>query len=564
MRERLDEVVDAAGAAGALQRLVRNAGPVVDKILADRALKHPGILQDHAEQAVHRLAAHILCGDTVDADVASVQIIEAHEQIDHRRLSGAGRTDDGDLLPRRNMGREIMDDRLLRVIGVAEADVVKLDLTAHRLRHGQILRLIRQLRLLQEIKHAVARRGGGLQLRHALRDRRQRRGEQAHIEDEGRDDAELDAAVHHERSAQHAHGDIAEVADDVHQRLHDAGKELALAVCLIDGAVHAAERLLDPVIRARNAHDVMAGIHLFNIAVQRAEALLPVDKVFLRALHDDEHEHKADHCRRDGSQRHAPLRHEHHDDAARKLGHGADHGRQTVGQGLLQRTDIVCHAAEDIAVRDAVEAAHGHAVDLGAQVAAHLLREAERHGRHDIVLDIGQQGTERIDAEQHARHAANGRKVDLPHQRIGDQICDLAELIRPEDRQHRARGREHQRDQHRELDPLGIGEQLTLHAAQAALALLGRAHAAPAHRSHCHQTPSFSSSAAESCDMAISRYTLQFFISSSCVPIPATRPSSSTTMRSAWRIVPMRCATIRQVVSLSSRARPARRLASVR
>ena len=156
-------------------------------------------------------------------------------------------------------------------------------------------------------------------------------------------------------------------------------------------------------------------------------------------------------------------------------------------------------------MRNAVEVAHGHAIDLGAQVAAHLLREAERHGRHDIVLDIGQQGTERIDAEQHARHAANGRKVDLPHQRIGDQIRDLAELIRSENRQHRARGREHQRDQHRELDPLGIGEQLTLHAAQAALALLGRAHAAPAHRSHCHQTPSFSSSAAESCDMAISR-----------------------------------------------------------
>ena len=60
---------------------------------------------------------------------------------------------------------------LLRVIGVAEADVVKLDLTAHRLRRGQILRLVRQLRLLQEIKHAVARRRGGLQLRHALRDR---------------------------------------------------------------------------------------------------------------------------------------------------------------------------------------------------------------------------------------------------------------------------------------------------------------------------------------------------------------------------------------------------------
>ena len=74
----------------------------------------------------------------VDLDRTAVYIIKAHEQIDHRRLSGAGRTDDGDLLPRRNMGREIMDDRLLRVIGVAEADVVKLDLTAHRLRRGQI------------------------------------------------------------------------------------------------------------------------------------------------------------------------------------------------------------------------------------------------------------------------------------------------------------------------------------------------------------------------------------------------------------------------------------------
>ncbi|MNT61423.1 hypothetical protein D3C72_1990680 [compost metagenome] len=63
----------------------------------------------------------VLPGQTADRSVVDVylsagQFIEADEQIDQRRFAGAGRTDDGDLLPRLNLGREVLDDRMIRAL----------------------------------------------------------------------------------------------------------------------------------------------------------------------------------------------------------------------------------------------------------------------------------------------------------------------------------------------------------------------------------------------------------------------------------------------------------------
>ena len=104
--------------------------------------------------------------------------------------------------------------------------MVKFDRAAHLLDLLGLAALVRELFALEEVEDAVRRGGSRLHVGHALRDLRQRRGEQADIEDEGNDDAEFDCAVHRQHGADHADGDIGEVADDVHQRLHDAGEEL--------------------------------------------------------------------------------------------------------------------------------------------------------------------------------------------------------------------------------------------------------------------------------------------------------------------------------------------------
>ena len=50
-----DEVVQAHSLAGFLHGLVTDPGGAVDQVFPDGALEEPGVLEDHAEEAVHRL-----------------------------------------------------------------------------------------------------------------------------------------------------------------------------------------------------------------------------------------------------------------------------------------------------------------------------------------------------------------------------------------------------------------------------------------------------------------------------------------------------------------------------
>ena len=93
----------------------------------------------------------------------------------------------------------------------------------------------------------------------------------------------------------------------------------------------------DLIDRAADAHDLVAGIHLLDIAVELAEALLPRGEVALRLRHDGDDQHHAKERDAQCDKRHAPFGHEHHNKAADKLCRGADDGRQAVGKSLLER-----------------------------------------------------------------------------------------------------------------------------------------------------------------------------------------------------------------------------------
>ena len=74
------------------------SGAAVADVLHDRAVVEPGILQDHAEHAAQVAAGEIPDVVAVHQDGAAVDIVEAHQQLDHGGLAGAGWADDGDLL----------------------------------------------------------------------------------------------------------------------------------------------------------------------------------------------------------------------------------------------------------------------------------------------------------------------------------------------------------------------------------------------------------------------------------------------------------------------------------
>ena len=89
----------------------------------------------------------------------------------------------------------------------------------------------------------------------------------------------------------------------------------------------------------------MAGIHFLHIAVDFAQAALPLGKIALGFGHNDHHQHQSQQRNRQRDQRQPPFRYKHHNQAAHKLGGGADNGGQAVGQGLLQGGNVVGNTA---------------------------------------------------------------------------------------------------------------------------------------------------------------------------------------------------------------------------
>ena len=128
---------------------------------------------------------------------------------------------------------------------------------------------------MEKVEDVVAGGCRRLHLGHALGQGAQGRGEQPHIEDERNNDAEGDLSAHGQGGTQDADRHIAQVADDSHQGLHDAGEELAAPLCVVQNGIHPAEGLFYLLVGPGEAHHVVAGVHLLNIAVQGAQVLLP-------------------------------------------------------------------------------------------------------------------------------------------------------------------------------------------------------------------------------------------------------------------------------------------------
>ena len=112
---------------------------------------------------MHIFPAHFGDRNAVNLNYAAVYFKEAHQQVDHRCFSGAGRADDGNLLTGMHLGGEILNDNLIRSIRVAEADMLKADRAANIGKGGRFLAFIGHFFPFKKVKNAV--RGGGCGLR---------------------------------------------------------------------------------------------------------------------------------------------------------------------------------------------------------------------------------------------------------------------------------------------------------------------------------------------------------------------------------------------------------------
>ena len=326
-----NEVVRAARARRSLHLFVGRVELAIADVLANRAAEQPRVLQHHPEHRADVRAREVARIDAADTDSASVDVVEAHEQLHHGRLAGARRTHDGDRLALGDLRREVVDDRL--VGRVPEAHMVELPV-ARDLR-GLRLRLLGcDLLLFQEGENALG--CGRHLLEHVahLGQLSDRLREVLHVLDERLDIAHRDGTLHREHAARERHRYVAEVADEVHDRLHEAREELRFPRALVELVVRLLEALLARLFLVERAHDRMAGERLLDLPVDFPELLLLSAKVLLRELHHDHDEHKRDreHDKRDP--RHHQVDRDHHRDDADERGDRRDHLRDALVQAL--------------------------------------------------------------------------------------------------------------------------------------------------------------------------------------------------------------------------------------
>ena len=110
----LNEVMRFRPPGGPDHVVIAGIGPAIDDVVAHRPVQQRGVLGDHADIGAQGFLRHIVDVDTVDGDPAGFDVIEPQQQVDERRLAGAGPADQADLLARPDRQVEIADHRYSR------------------------------------------------------------------------------------------------------------------------------------------------------------------------------------------------------------------------------------------------------------------------------------------------------------------------------------------------------------------------------------------------------------------------------------------------------------------
>ena len=119
-----------------------------------------------------------------------------------------------------------------------------------------------------------------------LRGLRKRLSEKANVNHEGNNYAELNFFIHYERRADNAYGNIAEVADEVHQRHHNARDKLGFPRASVKLVVNFGEGLRGLFLAVVGAHNIKSRVDFFDVPVYSAELALLVFEMYLGFAHD--------------------------------------------------------------------------------------------------------------------------------------------------------------------------------------------------------------------------------------------------------------------------------------
>ena len=289
----------------------------------------------------------------VHFDGTVVDIVETHQQFNQRGFSGSGGTYDGHLLALMNLGREIMNDDLLRII--TEADMLKAYLTlrilqSHRICHGLFLFFF-----LQELKNTLGSRRRGLKHICHLGNLLNRLGKALDILDKGLNLTDFNGTADDLPAAHQSHHHITDIAHELHDGHHHTGEKLGFPGGLVKLFVGLPEGLCHGLLFVEDSDDVMAAIDLLHLTVNVSEKFLLLLEIFLGMFHnhaENSHGYRQDQYRQNCHQNADPK---HHDENADQCGDRRNELRHTLVQALLEGINIVCHPRKHLSCGTALK-----------------------------------------------------------------------------------------------------------------------------------------------------------------------------------------------------------------
>ena len=213
-----DEVVHMGGLCCLDYLLIGCVQLAVTDIIHDGSVKQPGILENHSKHPAQITAVKILNIMAVDQNLAVVDIIEAHQQLDHSSLAGASGSDNGNFLPLGNLCAEIINNSFFRLI--AEMHMIKLNITVQSFNRNRIFCGLCLFLHRKEFKYPFC--GGSSRLEHVgyLHELVDGLRELADILEEGLNLSYFNLTVDCQIASQYCNTYITHVADKLHDWHH--------------------------------------------------------------------------------------------------------------------------------------------------------------------------------------------------------------------------------------------------------------------------------------------------------------------------------------------------------
>ena len=504
LRQAHDVVVNL-GRLGRLDDLLAGGvGAGVGDIFVNGAREQPGILQHHGVRAAQALAGDVADIVIIHGDLAVVDIIEAHQQVDQRGFARARGAHDGNQVAAAGVQVQVLKDQPPRL--VAKAHVLHFHIAAHIGKRYRVRRVRAFQRRVQQGEHAIRRGQGGLQFAEDVGDFIDGPGELAAIHNKGRNTADghardgktadLHAAGHVQKPAEHADERQGQVVDKADRGARDAGIILAFIVGLHHLAVERVQLAGDAALLMVGLERLHARYFFLDKVVQLAHLARAQAEQRVGAGGDKAGDENAERNGDDKHQHQHGGQAQHHHKRAEdgdKAGQDADHIR---GQGGVDGVDIIENAADDIAHRMGIKEAHRHIGNVVKQVAAHAQRDPAADIHHRDRQEIAHDGRNQVEQHHQQRVVENAGKIH-PAGLRADAVDGLARQRGPQQGEGVAADGKPQRQQQKPLHLPQIFAQaqknsaprpfqLFFHLGIGAAVLAAAAHAA-AH--HCASPP---------------------------------------------------------------------------